>query len=403
MTKQGVMVVGMAFGDEGKGTMVDYFTRERKATLTVRFNGGPQAAHNVVAGSRHHTFAQFGSGTLAGAETHLSRFCLFEPFAMEQEAKKLWEEDLTGPFGAMSVDPRCTIVTPHHWLANRLREALRGPNRHGSTGFGIGEVRGDALGGRPVLTVGDVLQGGALDILRQIDAYKREEFSNLPPVNLEGLAVAYREMLESVRVIRTEDILDQHNSVVFEGAQGVLLDEKYGFAPYNTWTDTTLNNAQILCNEVNCKWETERVGVLRTYFTRHGPGPFPTEDVYIVAPEENNKENTWAGRFRLGHFDAVLAEYALQHCFVDSVALTHCDTFPSQSVATCYCGYLLHDNAYWCGDTENMMRVVPRYVDVPSVDSLSRLIEGLLERPVRYRSYGPKASDKMKCDSPVIA
>ena len=136
-----IVVAGLGFGDEGKGTTVDWLVRRHESALVVRYNGGAQAAHNVVLpDGRHHTFSQFGSGTLAGAETFLSRYMLVNPSAMLNEAAGLAGLGVVDPLSRVHVDEDALITTPFHIAANRAREQARGDGRHGSCGMGIRET-----------------------------------------------------------------------------------------------------------------------------------------------------------------------------------------------------------------------------------------------------------------------
>jgi adenylosuccinate synthase len=144
-----IFVAGLGFGDEGKGSIVDALTRKHQADLVVRFSGGAQAAHHVVTDDgREHCFAQFGSGTLAGASTHLSRFMLIDPLALVKEAEHLKQIGVVDPFERLTIDPRAPIITPYHRAMNRLRELSRGRQRHGSCGVGIGELASDMMNKR---------------------------------------------------------------------------------------------------------------------------------------------------------------------------------------------------------------------------------------------------------------
>jgi len=130
---------------------------------------------------------------------------------------------------------------------------------------------------------------------------------------------------------RIVDALEPMECMVFEGAQGVLLDEKYGTAPHNTWTNTTFGNADTLLDEVGCR-DRMKIGCLRTYFTRHGAGPFPTEDNNLkpLLPEPHNGDEGFQGSFRVGRFDwdkAFMANRIVGG--VDGIALSHLDYLPA--------------------------------------------------------------------------
>src|SRR5215213_5251193 len=153
------LTVDLGFGDAGKGSIVDFLTHEHAAHTVVRYNGGAQAAHRVVtagANPREHVFAHFGSGTLAGAATHLSRFMLLDPLAMLAEEQHLRELGVDDAFERTTIDEQALVLTPFQRAVNRLRELARGDARHGSCGMGIGETMVDYLEhGARVLCAGD--------------------------------------------------------------------------------------------------------------------------------------------------------------------------------------------------------------------------------------------------------
>src|SRR5579859_3464997 len=143
MLNKAVIVAGMAYGDEAKGATVDFLCRDLGAGLVVRYNGGHQAAHNVVTPEGlHHTFSQFGSGSFVpGVRTHLSRFMLINPIAMLEEEEHLSLLEVTDMWARTSVHRECVVVTPYHRAFNRLQEISRGHRAHGSCGLGIGDTR----------------------------------------------------------------------------------------------------------------------------------------------------------------------------------------------------------------------------------------------------------------------
>ncbi|MET9224797.1 adenylosuccinate synthetase [Lentzea sp. NPDC003310] len=335
-----VIVVGLGFGDEGKGAVVDALCADGSVSAVVRFNGGAQAAHNVIADGRHHTFSQFGSGTLAGVPTRLSRYVLVEPIALATESRELEALGVANPLSLMSIDAGALLTTPFHVAANRARERARGDGRHGSCGKGIGETAwygllsgakaGDVVEGQQVLgepgpapRVGDCLDPAALR--RKLDALARfyEPLIGAGP-NVDELVGLYRAFADAVRIIPGDDGMFDSGRVVFEGAQGVLLDETYGFHPHTTWSTVVPRNARELL-----RGRPARVlGVTRTYQTRHGAGPLPTEDPAVLArfPERHNGTGEFQGAWRAGHLDANLLRYAVACCGgVDGLAVTHLD------------------------------------------------------------------------------
>ncbi|MFD9703221.1 adenylosuccinate synthetase [Lentzea sp. NPDC059081] len=339
-----VIVVGLGFGDEGKGAVVDALCANGPVSAVVRFNGGAQAAHNVVVDGRHHTFSQFGSGTLAGVPTWLSRFVLVEPIALATESRELEAIGVADPLSLMSVDAGALLTTPFHVAANRARETARGQDRHGSCGKGIGETvwygllgdrkaaRGDVVEDQRVLgdpcpapTVGDCLDPRGLR--RKLDALARfyEPLIGAGPV-VDELVELYRAFADAVRVTTGDEAgrLADAGRLVFEGAQGVLLDETHGFHPHTTWSTVTPRNARTLLGGRGARV----LGVTRTYQTRHGAGPLPTEDPAVLArfPEVHNGTGEFQGAWRAGHLDADLLRYSVDCCGgVDGLAVTHLD------------------------------------------------------------------------------
>ncbi|HEX7665046.1 MAG TPA: adenylosuccinate synthetase [Polyangiaceae bacterium] len=328
-----VAVVDLGFGDAGKGALVDFLVRSSGAKLVVRFNGGAQAGHNVVERSgRHHTFAQFGAGTFAGARTHLSKHVVVHPTAALVEAEHLASKGVKDPLSLLSIDPQALVVTPFHQAAGRLREIARGDARHGSCGVGVGEVmrvfEEDELALR-VVDLRDVRRARAI-LERLRAALFTSSFSGLDPYELAAFNPEIAEMwlerarffVDRISVRSDEDVAVAKERVVLEGAQGVLLDERFGFHPYTTWSTCTFDNAREIAPDLFA------LGVVRTYAHRHGPGPLPTETTVLdrFTREPHNDDGPWQGPFRRGHADLVLARYARKAVgALDGLALTHLD------------------------------------------------------------------------------
>ncbi|MFF5210245.1 adenylosuccinate synthetase [Streptosporangium sp. NPDC000396] len=395
-----VIVVDLGYGDAGKGTVVDWLCAQGPVGAVVRFNGGGQAAHNVVLpDGRHHTFAQFGSGTFRGVPTHLSRFMIVDPLALASEAAHLGGLGVPDPFGLLTVDREALLATPYHMAAGRARELARGEDRHGSCGMGIGETMAYALD-HPGLapTAGDCESPARL--ARKLHAVREALSVAGPPV--EDCVAAYRAFAERVTLVDSSFVtgLLGRQPVVFEGAQGVLLDEWHGFHPYTTWSTTTFANALALLDGA----PAVRLGVLRTYTTRHGPGPLVTEDPTLELPEAHNGTGPWQGPFRAGHFDAVAHRYALAAAGgADALALTHLDVPVSRMCVSYDIGELPVGTA---GDldrqarlTERLLKARPRYVE--NVDDWPPAVADALGVPVCLGSFGPTAADKSRLSSVI--
>jgi adenylosuccinate synthase len=350
--KRAAIVVDLGFGDAGKGSIVDSLVRSLGAHTVVRFNGGSQAGHNVVTDDgRHHTFAQIGAGAFVpGVRTYLSRFVVLHPTALLVEARVLSGKGVSDVLERVTVSDEALVTTPFHQAAGRLRELGRGSARHGSCGAGVGEtvshalrfpedaVRARELGDpralRPKLErIRDRLRAEAEPWLASLGSEPRAllERSVLEaPHVIDDWSAAARELATRGLVVPEERLGEilRDGAVVFEGAHGVLLDEWRGFHPHTTWSNCTFENALALLEENGFSGRVERIGVLRTYASRHGPGPFPTEapELSGVFPELHNPTGEWQGAFRVGWPDFVLARYALEVCGgVSGLAVTHLD------------------------------------------------------------------------------
>jgi adenylosuccinate synthase len=200
----------------------------------------------------------------------------------------------------------------------------------------------------------------------------------------------------------------------------VLLDEWRGFHPYTTWSTTTFENAEALLRDSGAAGAATRLGVTRTYQTRHGPGPFPTEDPALPVPERHNANGRWQGPFRAGHLDAVALGYARAVTGgVDAVALTHLDTARRCAGQLKICrGYDTagrtvtelepgppRDLAYQESLSTALLAARPRYdpAEILTADDWPAAVAEILRAPVTVRSMGPAVADKTVIGGPVSA
>lgn len=420
MTAVAHIVVDLGFGDSGKGTVTDHLVRQTGARLVVRFNGGAQAGHTVaLPDGRAHTFSQLGAGSFVpGVRTHLSRFMLVHPGGLLHEAGVLTDKGVEGVLDRLSISPAALLISPFQQAANRLREVLRGAGRHGSCGLGIGETMQDSIEDpEGVITAGSLAHPRTFlsRLLRQqqrkwqqFAPFRRELMRDpqgaLEMTVLESAEASRRFLEQASTLLEQVEVAEPAwpDRVVFEGAQGVLLDEWRGFHPHTTWSTCTHANALELLGS----WpgEVVRWGVLRSYATRHGAGPFPTEDAGLALPEPHNAVGPWQGGFRQGWLDLVLARYAVDCCSgVDALALTHLDRVgPDWRVATAYEGLPPefgtserlalgehHDLAYQEALGQALASCRPVYERVSGPESLLGRVEDRLGAPVLLESWGP--------------
>jgi adenylosuccinate synthase len=405
------VVVDLGFGDAGKGTVTDWLVRTQGARLVVRWNGGAQAGHNVVApDGRHHTFSQFGAGTLVpGVRTHLAEDVVVHPTALLVEARRLGGDALQ----RITIARSARVVTPFHQAAGRLRDLAL---RHGTCGVGVGETVRDALEHEDdVLRAGDLL-GDPRARLRRVRERLRPPAVEHPLAEAEWRVLREPEVesrwLEAVAPVRELVVPDESlrldGPVVLEGAQGVLLDEWRGFHPHTTWSDTTTGGAIALLRRHGHSGDVRRLGVLRTYLTRHGPGPFPSETRDLELSEPHNPEGGWQGAFRVGWPDAELLRYALRVSDVDGLAVTHMDRLRAgwHAAARYHNAELRPGAPRDLAHQERLTRLL--YAAQPVLERVAP--EGFLDwvrsvtgRPVWLTSHGPTAMDKRVDAMPGVA
>ncbi len=426
------VVVGVGFGDETKGATVDWMCATQDIKAVIRYNGGPQAAHNVVLpDGRHHTFAQFGSGTFHGVPTYLSRHMLVNPFNLLREAEGLEKVGVQNPLQKLVVSTEALMVTPFHVMANRHRERSRGDRRHGSTGQGIGETRDYAMQFPfDAPRIYDMADPAVLEMkLHRLKMYYESELEGFTASPLPNTVDMTRMYMEAHLAIRT-DMTDgrwmnrwlDEGDCVFEGAQGSLLDELFGFNPHTTWSNTTIGHAMDLLGER----EYETYGLTRSYHTRHGAGPFPTENFGMTldrAPEPHNQTEELQGSWRVGALDLSLLEYGVRIAGgirgIDKLVVSHMDYIDQWAHVTR--GYTAPGDARqpWLGVDEvigtpytqeqshelgsDMAKVKPLTHDVCTRDDLLRTIEDVTGVPVAVTSYGPTWKDRGFADVRTVS
>lgn len=440
---EAVVVIGLQYGDEGKGTTIDYLAKRMGASLVVRFNGGAQAGHRVVLpDGREHVFSTWSSATLSDVvETYLAPDMMVNPIMAINEGWHLQEIGMDDPYDLLYVDDECPITTPMHMAINRLRELAR-PERHGSCGMGVGETMEDILF-HPELVLRSRDLFGPIGVLEEkleaIQQNKAQEALRIcdklgmdrttldswrllfDPYIIRNIGGAFIEFaLHINRADRSllQGALRRDNPVLFEGAQGILLDQDYGFQPHTSWSDCTPKGALKLLDECGFQGKVTKLGVLRAYATRHGAGPFVTEDRELtdLLPDAMNTDDPWQQSFRVGHLDLVSLKYAVEVCGgVDGLVLTHLDRL-QESFSTYKAAYeyyvwpsnnvrghgtitripVFNPTSYALQEwiTGLLNRSDPRYVSFTTMDFMRGLLMETLQAPIEVYSYGPTAYNK---------
>lgn len=312
-------VIGAGFGDEGKGMVVSAICARPEVTrpLVIRFSGGHQAAHQAVyPDNRDHVFSNFGSGTFEGVPTYWSEYCTVDPVGIINELNIL---DAKGAEVRLLINKNCPVTTPYEKQRNREVGKACG---HGScgVGFGLTHQREEDFHS---ITISDLLHPTVLQIkLDLLQGYYKRIPSKGDMKEFMDCCIALKKAVEIEVVSGFPGGFDYH---IFEGSQGLLLDQHHGFFPHVTRSNTGTKNILDIgyCPEVFL--------VTRAYQTRHGNGPMTNEgmnDHIKPNPHEQNFDDGFQGKFRTSTLDLDLLRYAISRD-------TYITTLNTNLVVTC--------------------------------------------------------------------
>jgi adenylosuccinate synthase len=348
------IVLGLGFGDEGKGATVNASCTDPKNTIVIRFNGGHQCGHTVVHNGIRHPFSNFGSGTLKGVPTYWSEYCTVNPSAVKKEGDVLRAQGISP---IVYYNANAMVTTPFDIYRNMNDKTNK---LHGTVGVGFGATikRNNS---RYHLYVRDLLYPKIRDVkLTAIRKYICDEtndagiYSERMDKIIEEFKLACDELVQRFEVVDNFDNLRSYDcDLIFEGGQGIMLDMDYGFYPNVTWSNTTSKNAV----ELITKWGMtnrliETYYITRAYQTRHGNGPMTNDglDISYIKPNplETNVNTGAQGVFRKSVLDLELLNYALScdayHRIVETrrfLVITCMDQVGDRIPVTTYEGKLL--------------------------------------------------------------
>ena len=319
----GTSVIGMQWGDEAKGKLVDLLTPE--FDIVVRYQGGSNAGHTVVCGDQTYKLHLIPSGILSpNVSNVVAPGVVINPATILEEIDGLVERDVAVEKNLM-LSERCHVVMPWHIAEDRLtNETKIGSENIGTTLRGIGPCYRDKVGRTHAIRLGDLVQGGFREQVAKIAEYKNRFLAaagsgdSLDPVAIAEEYGGYAKRLAPFICDTTNflhDACEDGKRLLFEGAQGSLLDIDHGTFPFVT----SSNSSGVgICNGsgVAPRWINKVIGVIKIYSTRVGGGPFPTEldnEIGQHIRDLGNEYGTTTGRpRRCGWFDAVAVRYTVR-------------------------------------------------------------------------------------------
>jgi len=330
-----VVVIGTQWGDEGKGKIVDLLTEEVAAV--VRFQGGHNAGHTLVIEGRKTVLHLIPSGILRpGVQCLIGNGVVLEPHALLKEIVGL-EERGVPVRERLRISPACPLILPYHVELDLAREAARGNQKIGTTGRGIGPAYEDKAARRGV-RIGDLFywQHFATKLAEVMDFHNfvLQHYYKTEPVDYQTTLDQCAEVAEQIRPLVADVVPILHglreagSNILFEGAQGALLDIDLGTYPFVTSSNTTAGGTAV-GSGFGPRYLDYVLGITKAYSTRVGSGPFPTElfdDVGARLASRGHEFGSTTGRpRRCGWFDAVALRQAVQINSISGLCLTKLD------------------------------------------------------------------------------
>ena len=329
-----VTVIGAQWGDEGKGKLVDWLSN--RADVVVRFQGGHNAGHTLVVDGKVYKLSLLPSGVVQGKLSVVGNGVVIDPWALFDEIARVEALGLTITPDLLVVADNACLILPLHRELDVARETAAGANKIGTTGRGIGPAYEDKVGRRAIRVADledlDALEGKIDRLLTHHNALRNG--LGLEPVDVPALVAALRaiapRLLSHARPVWhiLEKARHDGKRILFEGAQGALLDIDHGTYPFVTSSNTVAGQAAA-GSGMGPKSVGYVLGILKAYTTRVGSGPFPSElfdDVGKGIAERGHEFGTVTGRARrVGWLDAVLARQSIAINGIDGIALTKLD------------------------------------------------------------------------------
>ncbi|MEH6634867.1 MAG: adenylosuccinate synthase, partial [Halioglobus sp.] len=410
-----VVVLGTQWGDEGKGKIVDLLTD--RASAVVRFQGGHNAGHTLVIDGETTVLHLIPSGVLrANVQCLIGNGVVLSPEALLKEMAEL-EAKGVPVRERLKISPACPLILPYHVALDQAREAKRGHEKIGTTGRGIGPAYEDKVARRGV-RLGD-LQDEQRFARRLKEVMEYHNFSLKNYYQVEPLA--YEKVLADTMAMANEllpmmadvtamlhECRNSGANIMFEGAQGSLLDIDHGTYPYVTSSNTTAGGTAT-GSGFGPLYLDYVLGITKAYTTRVGSGPFPTElfdETGAHLAEKGHEFGATTGRARrCGWFDAVALRTAVNINSISGICLTKLDVLDGLETIQICTGYTCKDGKPVPNpvDSEDYDKLVPVYEDVPGWSESTLGAKTLEELPQAARDYINKIEEVVGAPVDIIS
>lgn len=408
-----VVIVGTQWGDEGKGKIVDLLTRH--FDVVVRCQGGHNAGHTVIIHGKKYVLHLIPSGILhPGKHCVIGNGVVVDPFALLEELRELAAFDLAG---RLLVSDRCHLIMPYHRALEKAEEDRLGQRRIGTTSRGIGPCYEDKIGRRGIRVAEWMDPAVFAPQVREIVELKNrilEKVYGAEGIDAESVIAAYLQAAEEIRpfVGDTADYLGralrEGRSVLFEGAQGTLLDIDFGTYPYVTSSNATSGGA-CTGSGVGPSVIDGVVGICKAYTTRVGSGPFPSEiagDLGEHIRKRGAEFGASTGRpRRCGWFDVPVVKYSCRINQVDTLAVTKLDVLDELDEIRICVGYRRQGRPLkgFPAAVQHLEQVEPVWESHRGWRTSTSGVKECNQLPVQARSYLRRLSELLETDIVMVS
>ena len=410
-----VAVVGTQWGDEGKGKIVDWLCE--RADMVVRFQGGHNAGHTLVIDGAVYKLSLLPSGVVRpGKISIIGNGAVIDPWALFTEIDQLCSHGISISSTNLKIAENAALILPAHGIIDRAREQAEGDQKIGTTGRGIGPAYEDKVARRAVraadLQDDDVLIAKITRLLTHHNATLRglsqpeltlddilKPLLDIRPKLIPFLAPTWRILHHAAQ---------RKKRVLFEGAQGIMLDVDHGTYPYVTSSNTVAGQAAT-GSGIGPRTLSYILGITKAYTTRVGSGPFPTEltdEIGEIIGARGKEFGTVTGRKRrCGWFDAVMVRRALAISGVDGIALTKIDALDGLSEVKICVGYDLDGQKldYFPASSKQQARVKPIYETMPGWSKPTESVRDLAHLPTEAQRYINRIQQLIGCKIAILS
>ncbi len=394
-----VVVIGTQWGDEGKGKVVDLLTEQ--ASAVARFQGGHNAGHTLVIGGEKTVLSLIPSGILRPQVTcYIGNGVVLSLEALLRESQMLIDRGVP-VFDRLRISPSCPLILPSHIALDKAREQARGVNAIGTTGRGIGPAYEDKVARRAV-RVADLFQrerfAAKLGEVLDFHNFVLQQYFKLPPVDFQKTLDEHLSMAERVKPLvvdvtaALQRLRDEGANVMFEGAQGAMLDVDLGTYPFVTSSNTTAGFAGTGTGLGPRNFDYV-LGIVKAYTTRVGAGPFPTElfdDMGEYLQRVGHEVGAVTGRRRrCGWFDAVALRRSIIHSSISGLCMTKLDVLDGLDTIRVCVGYRVEGEVHVQPPmfVEGFSAVEPVYEDLPGWKEPTAGVTRYEDLPVNAQAY----------------